>query len=102
MGLCASTAEDTGSISGGELRSLILHGMAKNKKSNMGDPIQLFRTQEKQFRAQSLRAEWSTVYLLPERGHAIYLGQIQPVRDTGLLTFVLLSVLKGKQIYNFL
>ena len=98
MGLCASTAECTGSIPGREHRSLILHGMAKKKKSNMGDPIQLFRTQEKQFRAQSLLAEWSTVYLLPERGHAIYLGQIQPVRDTGLLlgllTFVLLSVLK--------
>ena len=67
------------------------------KKSNM-DPVQLFRTQEKQLRAQGPLAEWSTVHLLPERGHEIYLGQMQPVRDTdlllGLLTFVLLSVLK--------
>ena len=32
LGLCASTAEGTGSIPGGELRSLILHGVAKKKK----------------------------------------------------------------------
>ena len=60
LGLCASTAEGTGLIPGGEPRSLILHGVAK-KKRNMGDPVQLIRTQEKQSRAQSLLAEWSTV-----------------------------------------
>ena len=36
LGLCASTAEGTGLIPGGEPRSLILHGMAKKKKGTWG------------------------------------------------------------------